>query len=205
MVVLTIFIFILLISLSFIKNNLNASLIRRLCAISFICAGVLIINTLKIQEIGSGIGLYSELFQLDLISLSFSLYLLLILFLFLKIFFVKILPHAALNLLNNIKKEGALFAVVQGLLDPMVPLWYKKRVLKTPLKIVPLMVAGFYYLFKNLVILFPTSMGPFAVLIGALFFILFSIINGVKTYYFISRFFINRVNLPFYDKPYSSN
>lgn len=78
MVVLTIFIFILLISLSFIKNNLNASLIRRLCAISFICAGVLIINTLKIQEIGSGIGLYSGMFQLNLISNSISFFLLVI-------------------------------------------------------------------------------------------------------------------------------
>lgn len=78
MVVLTIFIFILLISLPFIKNNLNASLIRRLCAISFICASVLITNTLKIQEIGSGIGLYSGMFQLNLITNSISFFLLVI-------------------------------------------------------------------------------------------------------------------------------
>ena len=78
MVVLTIFIFILLISLPFIKNNLNASLIRRLCAISFICTGVLVINTLNIQQIGSGIGLYSGMFQINLISNSISLLLLVV-------------------------------------------------------------------------------------------------------------------------------
>ena len=78
MVILTICLIILSISLSFIKNNLNSSLIRRISAISFIYAGVLICNTFNIQKIGSGIGLYSGLFQVTFLSNSVSFFLLLV-------------------------------------------------------------------------------------------------------------------------------
>ena len=78
MVILTICLIILSISLSFIKNNLNSSLIRRISAISFINAGVLICNTFNIQKIGSGIGLYSGLFQVTFLSNSISFFLLLV-------------------------------------------------------------------------------------------------------------------------------
>lgn len=62
----------------FIKNKLNFSLIRRLCAISFLCASVLAFNTLYIQQIGSGIGLYNGLFQVNIVTNSISFFLLLI-------------------------------------------------------------------------------------------------------------------------------
>ena len=75
MVILTICLIILSISLSFIKNNLNSSLIRRISAISFIYAGVLICNTFNIQKIGSGIGLYSGLFQVSTVSQLFDIFL----------------------------------------------------------------------------------------------------------------------------------
>ena len=47
-------------------------------AISFIYAGVLICNTFNIQKIGSGIGLYSGLFQVTFLSNSVSFFLLLV-------------------------------------------------------------------------------------------------------------------------------
>ena len=74
MVILTICLIILSISLSFIKNNLNSSLIRRISAISFIYAGVLICNTFNIQKIGSGIGLYSGLFQVTTVTQYFDIF-----------------------------------------------------------------------------------------------------------------------------------
>ena len=78
MVILTIFILIISLSLPFIKNNLTSSLIRRISAISFLCTGVLVFNTLHIQLIGSGIGLYSGLLQVNILTNSISLFLVLV-------------------------------------------------------------------------------------------------------------------------------
>jgi NADH-ubiquinone oxidoreductase chain 2 len=80
MIIITMFFIIISMSLPFIKNLLISSsiIIRRLCAIAFLYAGVLLINTLYIQLIGSGIGLYSGLFQINLLSNLFSLFILLL-------------------------------------------------------------------------------------------------------------------------------
>lgn len=51
---------------------------RRISAISFIYAGVLSFNTLNIQSIGSGIGLYSGLFQISILSNMTTFFILLI-------------------------------------------------------------------------------------------------------------------------------
>lgn len=74
------FFLIISMSLPFIKNLLISSsiIIRRLCAIAFLYAGVLLLNTLYIQLIGSGIGLYSGLFQINLLSNLFSFFILLL-------------------------------------------------------------------------------------------------------------------------------
>jgi NADH-ubiquinone oxidoreductase chain 2 len=74
MLVITAFILILCLSLPFIKNKLNSHLIRRICALSFLCASVLNFNTLiYIQKIGSGIGLFNGLFKLNFITIVISL------------------------------------------------------------------------------------------------------------------------------------
>jgi len=52
--------------------------VRRLCAISLLSAGVLIINTFYIQLIGSGTGMYSGLFEVGALSNSMSLFILII-------------------------------------------------------------------------------------------------------------------------------
>ena len=78
MVILTIFILIISLSLPFIKNNITSSLVRRVSAISFLCTGVLVFNTLHIQLIGSGIGLYSGLFQVNILTNTISLFLVLV-------------------------------------------------------------------------------------------------------------------------------
>ena len=65
-------------SLNFFNNNLTSSLIRRLTAISLCCSGILIINTLDIQSIGSGAGMYSGLFSISVVSAYFSLFILFI-------------------------------------------------------------------------------------------------------------------------------
>ena len=80
MIIITMFFLIISMSLPFIKNLLISSsiIIRRLCAIAFLYAGVLLLNTLYIQLIGSGIGLYSGLFQINLLSNLFSFFILLL-------------------------------------------------------------------------------------------------------------------------------
>ena len=50
------------------NNNLSPVLYPRITAIIFIYAGVLSLNTLYIQSIGSGIGIYSGLFHITSIS-----------------------------------------------------------------------------------------------------------------------------------------
>ena len=50
-------------SFNLLTKNINAAMFRRISAISLTYAGVLAFNTLYIQSIGSGIGLYSGLFN----------------------------------------------------------------------------------------------------------------------------------------------
>jgi NADH-ubiquinone oxidoreductase chain 2 len=78
MVLLTIFFLIIILSFNSINNNLNSSLFRRITAVSLLCAGVLSFNTFFIQSIGSGIGVYSGLFKVSILSNFVSLFLLII-------------------------------------------------------------------------------------------------------------------------------
>jgi len=78
MVLFSIFLVVLVLSFNFISKNLTSSFIRRITAVSFLSAGVLIINTLNIQLIGSGIGVYGGLFELSILSNIFSLFILII-------------------------------------------------------------------------------------------------------------------------------
>jgi NADH-ubiquinone oxidoreductase chain 2 len=78
MVLFSIFLVVLVLSFNFISKNLTPSFIRRITAVSFLSAGVLIINTLNIQLIGSGIGVYGGLFELSILSNIFSLFILII-------------------------------------------------------------------------------------------------------------------------------
>jgi NADH-ubiquinone oxidoreductase chain 2 len=78
MVLFSIFLVVLVLSFNFISKNLTSSFIRRITAVSFFSAGVLIINTLNIQLIGSGIGVYGGLFELSILSNIFSLFILII-------------------------------------------------------------------------------------------------------------------------------
>ena len=58
--------------------NLTSSVLRRITAISFLSAVVLIYNKLYIQLIGSGTGLYSGLLEVSLLSNIISLFILII-------------------------------------------------------------------------------------------------------------------------------
>src|SRR5918911_1611511 len=64
-------------------NNLSSTYFTRISAIIFIYAGVLSFNTFYIQSIGSGIGLYSGLFQITQVSVLIEVFFLLIGFLIL--------------------------------------------------------------------------------------------------------------------------
>jgi NADH-ubiquinone oxidoreductase chain 2 len=96
-VVLTIFTFIIYFSLSYLKLNIHSIILRRICAISFIYASVLNYNTLYIQSIGSGIGLYSGLFQVNILSCVLSIFILLI---------SGIITIIWPSFFNNISKKG---------------------------------------------------------------------------------------------------
>jgi len=61
-----------------INKNISSIYFTRISAIIFIFAGVLSLNTLYIQSIGSGIGIYSGLFQITQISVLIESFLLII-------------------------------------------------------------------------------------------------------------------------------
>nr|QXM15419.1 NADH dehydrogenase subunit 2 [Leucoagaricus naucinus] len=61
-----------------INKQISSIYFSRISAIILIYAGVLSLNTLYIQSIGSGIGIYSGLFQITQVSLSLESFLLLI-------------------------------------------------------------------------------------------------------------------------------
>ena len=69
MIVITILLFIVAMSLPSFQNSISTvSFSIRISTLSFIYAGALAFNALYIQEIGSGIGIYSGLFQVTSFS-----------------------------------------------------------------------------------------------------------------------------------------
>lgn len=78
MIFISILILIVAKALPFINTNLSSIYFTRISAIIFIYAGVLSFNTLYIQSIGSGIGIYSGLFHITQISQIIEIFLLII-------------------------------------------------------------------------------------------------------------------------------
>ena len=68
MIFTSILILIVAFALPSINQSLNPNLLVRISSIVLIYAGVLSINTFYIQPIGSGIGIYSGLFQVSTLS-----------------------------------------------------------------------------------------------------------------------------------------
>ena len=77
MVFISILIFIVALSLPSLKKQLSPSFFIRVSSITFIYAAVLSFNTVYIQSIGSGIGIYSGLFLISSFSQSFDTFILL--------------------------------------------------------------------------------------------------------------------------------
>jgi NADH-ubiquinone oxidoreductase chain 2 len=75
MIFLSILIFILAMSLRSFKTQITPIFFTRIAALAFIYSGVLTFNALHIQSIGSGIGIYSGLFQVTYYSLFFETFL----------------------------------------------------------------------------------------------------------------------------------
>ena len=65
-------------ALPYFTNNLSSIYFTRISAIIFIYAGVLSFNTLYIQSIGSGIGIYSGLFNITQVSVIIEVFILII-------------------------------------------------------------------------------------------------------------------------------
>ena len=68
MIFTSILILIVAIALPSFKKDLSSLLITRISAIIFIYSGALSLNAFYIQSIGSGIGIYSGLFHVTIIS-----------------------------------------------------------------------------------------------------------------------------------------
>jgi len=64
------------IALPSIKSHLSSNIITRISAIVFIYSGVLALNALHIHTIGSGIGIYSGLFHVTIVSQTLDAFLL---------------------------------------------------------------------------------------------------------------------------------
>ena len=75
MIFLSILIFILAMSLRFFKTQITPIFYTRIASLAFIYAGALTFNALYIQSIGSGIGIYSGLFQVNYYSILFESFL----------------------------------------------------------------------------------------------------------------------------------
>nr|YP_009711097.1 NADH dehydrogenase subunit 2 [Turbinellus floccosus]QGI24492.1 NADH dehydrogenase subunit 2 [Turbinellus floccosus] len=75
MIFLSILIFILAMSLRYFQTQITPIFFTRIAALAFIYSGVLTFNALHIQSIGSGIGIYSGLFQVTYYSLFFETFL----------------------------------------------------------------------------------------------------------------------------------
>ena len=78
MVTISIFIFIVALALPSLNKSLSSIVNLRLSAIILIYAGALSLNALYIQSIGSGIGIYSGLFQVTVVSQSLDTFLLIL-------------------------------------------------------------------------------------------------------------------------------
>jgi NADH-ubiquinone oxidoreductase chain 2 len=76
MIFFSLLLFIVVIALSSNKNNMP--IYNRISAIILLYAGALAFNALYIQSIGSGIGIYSGLFQVTLITQFMDTFLLII-------------------------------------------------------------------------------------------------------------------------------
>ena len=68
MIFTSILILIVAIALPSLKKDISSILITRISAIIFIYSGALSLNAFYIQAIGSGIGIYSGLFHVTIIS-----------------------------------------------------------------------------------------------------------------------------------------
>ena len=68
MVFLSLLILIVAIALPYINKLISPILLARIASIAFIFSGVLSFNTLYIQSIGSGLGIYSGLFHVTTVS-----------------------------------------------------------------------------------------------------------------------------------------
>jgi NADH-ubiquinone oxidoreductase chain 2 len=73
MIFLSILIFIVAIALPSFKQNISPILLIRISTIMLIYAGALSLNAFYIQSIGSGIGIYSGLFQITLFTQLFDI------------------------------------------------------------------------------------------------------------------------------------
>src|ERR1700723_713270 len=78
MIFISILILIVAIALPSLKKEISSLLITRISAIIFIFSGVLSLNALYIQSIGSGIGIYSGLFHVTIVSQLLEVFLLII-------------------------------------------------------------------------------------------------------------------------------
>ena len=78
MIVITILLFIVAMSLPSFLNSISSVSLLRISSLSFIYAGVLAFNALYIQEIGSGIGIYSGFFQITSFSQYIDIFILLV-------------------------------------------------------------------------------------------------------------------------------
>jgi NADH-ubiquinone oxidoreductase chain 2 len=66
------------IALPSLKTHISSLFITRITAIIFIYSGALSLNALYIQSIGSGIGIYSGLFHVTIISQALDCFLLIL-------------------------------------------------------------------------------------------------------------------------------
>ena len=78
MIFLSILIFIVALALPSFKQKISTILLIRISAIMLIYAGALSLNALYIQSIGSGIGIYSGLFQVTYITQLLDVFILFI-------------------------------------------------------------------------------------------------------------------------------
>ena len=105
MIFLSILILIVAIALPSINQNISSILYVRISSIIFIYAGALALNAFYIQSIGSGIGIYSGLFQVTTISQLLDVFILVIGSLILISW-----PSNSKSIINNEDKNISLFS-----------------------------------------------------------------------------------------------
>ena len=105
MILISLLILIVAIALPSINKNISPILYTRIAAIVFIYAGALSLNALYIQSIGSGIGIYSGLFHITVVSQLLDTFIFLIVsFILIIILYIK---NKKLNILYiNITKKN---------------------------------------------------------------------------------------------------